>query len=114
MVNSAAFLPDANTGTQRDDGMNEASINWEDDETVLAFTLDNRAQSEHGVARLSRDAIDHVRRIRHCVDKLHYERRVIDSNPHHGNLLFRFDSGKHVDKMIANALALAAETIPRR
>jgi hypothetical protein len=112
-VNSSAFLPDANTGAQRTDGMTETSINWEDDDTVLAFTLEKRAQSEHGVARVSREQIDQVRRLRNCIDKLDYERRVIEGNPFHGNLLYAADCGKPVEKMIANALALAAEHIPR-
>ena len=93
--------------------MTETSINWEDDHTVLTFTLERRAQSEHGVARLSRDQIDFVCRLRNCIDKLQYERRKVDGNPFHGNLLYAADCAKPIEKMIANALALAAEYIPR-
>jgi hypothetical protein len=113
VVSAAAFIPDANTGAQRNDGLNETSINWEDDDTVLAAAFEARAQSEHGVARLLREYIDLVRQRRHCVDKLDYERKVVDGNPHHGNLLYRPDCGKPMEKMIATALALDAEFIPR-
>jgi len=93
--------------------MNEASINWEDDDTVLAFTLDRRAQSEHGVARVARDHFDYVRRLRNCLDQLNYERREVDGNPYHGNLLYRASCPKHVEKMIATTLAVDAELIRR-
>jgi hypothetical protein len=93
--------------------MNEASINWEDDHAALAFTLERRAQSEHGVARVAREHLDHVRRLRNCVDQLAYERREIDDNPHHGNLLYRSACPKHVEKMIASVLAADAELIRR-
>lgn len=93
--------------------MNEASINWEDDHAVLAFTLERRAQSEHGVARVAREHLDHVRRLRNCLDQLDYERHEIEDNPHHGNLLYRSSCPKHVEKMIASVLAADAELIRR-
>jgi hypothetical protein len=93
--------------------MIETSINWEDDHTVLAFTLGQRIQSEHGVARVPREELDRVSRLRSCIAKFQYERNIKDGNPFHGNLLFAADCGKPVEKMIASALALAAEHIVR-
>jgi hypothetical protein len=54
-----------------------------------------------------------VRRLRNCVDQLAYERREIDDNPHHGNLLYRSGCPKHVEKMIASVLAADAELVRR-
>jgi len=113
VVQTLAFIPDRTTSGGPADEFHETSINWEDDETVLAFTLDRRLQSEHGVARLSRVQIDSIRQLRTCIGQLEYERKTEDDNPHHGNLLYRKGCTKPLEKMIASALALDAEFIPR-
>jgi hypothetical protein len=113
IVQTDAFLPDVRTAASRVDGSRETSINWEDDHSVLAFTLQQRAQSEHGVARLPRAHLDEARRTRHAEGQLAYERREEDDNPYHGNLLFSQACTKPVEKMIASMLALDAEFIPR-
>ncbi len=113
-VSDAAFLPDHKTAASRNDSMVETSINWEDDDRVVAFTLARREQTEHGVARVLRSQLDYVRQLRHCIGQFGYERREVDGNPHHGNLLFGASCGKPMEKMIASVLALDAEYIPRK
>lgn len=112
-ISALAFAPEPSTSAHRDDGMAETSINWEDDETAIAFTLERRGHSEHGVARLPREEIDHIRRLQSCIAKLEYERRALDDNPFHGNLLYAVNCGKPLERMIAGFLALASEHIPR-
>jgi hypothetical protein len=112
-VQTLAFMPDPTTSGGPAGEFCETSINWEDDEAVLAFTLDRRLQSEHGVARLSRAQIDRIRQLRTCIGRLEYERKIEDGNPYHGNLLYRKGCTRPLEKMIASALALDAEFIPR-
>ncbi len=112
-VTTAAFLSDERTASKREDGGREVSINWEDDATVLRFTLDRRESSGHGVARLPREQVDCVCRLQNCRLELRYERRRLEGNPYHGNLLYRKECLKPVEKMIASALALGCEYIPR-
>ena len=113
VVQTQAFIPDPTTSGGTNNEFCETSINWEDNETVLAFTLERRLQSEHGVARLSRTQLDRVRQLRNCLGQLAYERKIEDGNPHHGNLLYRKGCTKPIEKMIASALALDAEFISR-
>src|SRR5438874_1188606 len=54
LVNTLAFKPDPRTAATRTDRACETSVNWEDTAGVLAFTLSDRQNAEHGAARLAR------------------------------------------------------------
>jgi hypothetical protein len=112
-VTSLAFVPEPWKPGGREDGGHETSISWEDDDTVLAFTMRRRDQSGYGVARLSRAQIDVVRQLKHCLGALSYERARLVDNHFHGNLVFDKRSLKPTQKMIAAALALGSEFVPR-
>jgi hypothetical protein len=104
-------MPDGRTSVDRADGGLETSINWEDDERVVGFTLGRRDQAGFGAARLEKANIDSVRQLG-CKDDLGYERAKLEDNPHHGNLVFEKNCLKSRQKMIAAALALAAQHVP--
>ena len=49
IVDTAAFVPDDRTAATREDGAFETSVNWEDSGAdVLALTLADRTNAEHG------------------------------------------------------------------
>jgi hypothetical protein len=102
----------------RDDGFIEESINWEDDEDAVAFTLatrrsDGRLQFLGGVAVILRSELDHI--CNHPGTRLlfGYERAAIDSNSYHGNLLLSSATPKHAKVQIAATLAMHAHVIPQ-
>jgi hypothetical protein len=106
-----------NDAPERGDGWKERSINWQDDDDALGFTLSYRDEGSEefkfkaGVAVLARDEIDLVMRLRHAIDNLKYERQGLEGNPYHGNLLLRAGTPLSVERMIGAALALTAEVI---
>lgn len=112
VVETTAFLPDKRTGDVRADGAQEVSVNWEDSDAVLAFTLAKRDQSAHGVARLPRTRIDDATR-EQLPGAVRCERARLETNVYHGNLVYRGDLSNPVKKMIAAALALGSTLIRR-
>lgn len=117
-VSSAVFHPDFRTAESRNDGGAETSVNWEDDDTVLDFTLRLKTNSQyqfpHGAVRLRRQEIDHINRFSVSTNSLNYERAALEDNPYHGNIVFKRDLSKPTIKMIAAALALASSKILQR
>lgn len=101
------------------DGWKERSINWQDDEKALEFTLNFRDEGSKefkfkaGVVRLAREEVDSIMRLRNALGILIYERRPLDGNAYHGNLLLKSDTPTFVERMIGGALALAAEVVDR-
>ena len=117
VVAAGAFEPDYRTSEQRVDGGFEASINWEDDTTVLSLTLRNQQVSAHGVARVMRQVIDEADTLQNlrpfaadaqygCVS---YERAPVTDNLFHGNVVFAARLPKPVMRMVASYLAMHAE-----
>jgi hypothetical protein len=106
-------------GVDRDDGWAEQSINWEDDDTVIEFTLsqtkaDGDFQFKAGAAVISRGEIDRLNDRPTIRGLLSYERQPIQDNPYHGNLLLRANTSKLTGRIVAAGLALAvSEIIPR-
>ena len=117
-VASVVFQPDSRTAENRADGGAETSINWEDDETVLDFTLNHKINGQyqfaHGAVRLARREIDRINRHPASTNSLTYERAPLPDNAYHGNIVFRKDLSKPTIKMIASALALASSSVLRR
>ncbi|HAB50932.1 MAG TPA: hypothetical protein DCE80_01910 [Ignavibacteriales bacterium] len=100
---------------QRKDGWDEQSINWEDDESVIRFTLNQKKENGdikyvNGVAVISRYNIDRL------IDRmakglLRYERKRIDGNRYHGNILLKSGTSKKTMKIIAAGISLSVEKI---
>ena len=103
----------------RGDGWLESSVNWRDDEEAVAVTLrqrkaDGQIQFRIGAALLPRDEIEQLRRRPLLIGLLEYERRPLDDNPYHGNILVRAGTSKPTRNLIASGLALAVtEIIPQ-
>lgn len=100
----------------RVDGWTEQSINWEDDDHAIEFTLNQRKETgekqfKAGVVVIPRNGIDRVRKLPGVIDKLSYERQRLDDNPYHGNMLLQANVRKPTMKLIGAALALAVSRI---
>jgi hypothetical protein len=125
--NSNFLLEDGSVGSHlfyfkpehaREDGWIEQSINWEDDESVIEFTLEQRRedgerQFRAGVVIVPREEIDGLNARPTVNGVLSYERQRLENNPYHGNILLRIGLPKPTMKKIAAGLALAiSEIIP--
>jgi hypothetical protein len=100
----------------RTDGWIEQSINWEDDSSVVEFTLNQRKENGElqfraGVAIISRSEIDRFNGRPAISGVLSYERQRLENNPFHGNLLLREDIPKVTMKMIAAGIACLVSSI---
>jgi hypothetical protein len=100
----------------REDGWDEQSINWEDDDSVIEFTLKQRnengdIQFVNGVAVVSRHEIDRLIDRPQIKGLLQYERKPKDDNRYHGNILLKSGTSKQTMKLIASGIALAFEKI---
>lgn len=109
-VTRDAFEPDPKT--VRADNGHETSVNWEDNEDVLRLTLLQKSTAAHGAARFAVDAVDAVAALPNVRGRVFAERREVDGNPHHGNLVFDGQLPATTRKAIAQWLALASELIP--
>ena len=94
----------------------EQSINWEDDESAIDFTLsqkreDGELQFKAGVVIISRDEIDRLNNRLTIGGLLSYERQPLNDNPYHGNILLQARVPKPTMKKIAAGLALAVSKI---
>ena len=105
---------------QRPDGYLEESINWYDDEGALTHILeqlkeDGDPKFKIGCAILLKEDIDQIRRRPFVQSYLEYERRPIDENPYHGNLLLSDKVAKSVKRKISATIALfgVSEVIQR-
>lgn len=111
VVALTAWLPDPKTAATRVHGGEETSINWQDDANVLGLVFKRKDQTQHGVARLPKSALDGVERLAACAGALTYERKIEGGNKHHGNLVFLKPSRKMQVKAIAGRLATESEFI---
>lgn len=101
----------------RDDGYQELSINWNDDDEAIDFTLNQKKENgelqfKAGIAILPREHIDYMNTLSTINELLSYERRSMEKNPYHGNLLLSDDVSKPRMKLIAATIALSATHIP--
>ncbi len=107
-LNSNAFFPDLRTSANRQDRGIEKSINWEDDNTVVAFTL---RQFPIGYARLARAAIDTINGLPGVNNSLSYERAPLSNNPYHGNIVYQHGLSKPLMRAISASLTLACSDV---
>lgn len=96
----------------RNDGWNEASINWMDDHDAIDFTLsqtndDGLLKFPIGIAFLPLTELKKVKK-RHPLF-FHYERASQEDNHYHGNLLLRADIKKERQNIIRSHLAIISE-----
>ena len=104
---------------KRDDGWIEQSINWEDDNSALAFTLKQlndkgEIQFKAGIAVLPRSELDHITKQPSVSGILAYERQPLEDNQYHGNILLKADTPKPTKKRIAATLATFVSYTVRR
>jgi hypothetical protein len=104
----------------RENGVFEQSINWEDDENAVSFTLsqrrkDNTPQFKGGIAIIARCELDKLAKFPAVVgEALYYERQIKDDNLYHGNLLLSAAISKPKRRAIAATLALhVSRVIPQ-
>jgi hypothetical protein len=95
----------------RQDGWCEQSINWNDDENAISFTLkqkkkDGEIQFKSGLLLLPRNEIDRLITRPAIANSLSYERDILDDNKYHGNLLLKNNVPTRLMKQIAAGLAL--------
>lgn len=100
-----AFEPDLRTKAARQDDWMETSIHWNDDDDALPLVLDE--PHFYRVARMPRSELDELpARYPIAVNSLKYERRPLEDNPYHGNILFRIEL-RQARNMITNAIAMS-------
>jgi hypothetical protein len=106
-VNPAVFYFDRENDTPN--VFWEMSVNWQDDESVIAFTVEQRRSDGRyeflaGCVTLSREDIDGLSKLRGMRGILSYERKPMDGNQYHGNLLLTPETPKELVKRVAMAL----------
>lgn len=117
---SACFAPYEKTAEARDDGCQETSINWEDSDQVLEFTLNYRAKPTAyytfplGAVRVPREKIDAVNTYEQVRDSIFYERRPVEGNDYHGNIVFKTGLTKTQISFICTLLAASSSNIHTR
>lgn len=106
------------TPTKEKDGekWKEESINWEDDDSAVNFTLNQRKEAgsikfRAGVAILPREAIDSLNKQPTIRGVLSYERSPLKYNDFHGNLLLKASVHKLTMRSIGASLAMAVQKI---
>ncbi len=98
-------------------GWIEQSINWEDDESVIQFTLaqtkDNRKLQFEAAAIIPRSEIDRLNRRYNnndvLKDVLRYERQALEHNRYHGNILLKANIPKRIKQLIVAGLLRAID-----
>lgn len=98
----------------RDDGFKELSINWNDCENALQVALKRTKPNGKlqfvGATKLELSKVKSV--LASFIEEglFSYERREIDGNPYHGNLLLSGDIDKKRRSLVSSGLALVAGT----
>jgi len=120
-VSSQLFVPDNRTSEKRADKGQETSINWEDDDSVLEFTLDSRDENDqnkllfpHGAVKLPRQIIDNVINEANTINAIAYERDRLPHNDYHGNIVFQVGLPGHTINMVASVFALYCSKVLRK
>lgn len=98
----------------RQDRNLEASINWLDDDGAISLAINQRKENGKiqfpgGVARID---LEFAKMILHNFSQtgFSYERKPLENNKYHGNLLLLNSLSKQTRQMLMSGLALAAGT----
>ena len=100
----------------RDDGYRELSINWNDDDDSLKLLFEQKKENGKfhfpaGVVKLELILVKQLLKVYIESKEFDYERREIEGNPYHGNLLLKKSTPKQARKKIMNGLSLIAESV---
>lgn len=106
-VSSAAFHDSERSAASRPDGGTEISVNWEDNDQALLFTL-RQSNSGSGVARLRTEAVYEVTKLPAIGLVVFPERAREKGNPYHGNLVFVAGTARNVRRAVSAYLAAAS------
>jgi hypothetical protein len=92
------------------------SVNWQDDDLAIDFTLAQKRSDEtllfkYGLVSLSRSDIDRIKGRPYVNGALSYDREPLPSNPYHGNLVLEDRVSKLRMKTIAAILVSAKERV---
>lgn len=95
--------------SKTNNGWLEQSICWEDDGSVVDLMLsqrkDGETQFKAAVVRVPRSCVHYINKLRQTEELLSYERKELDENPYHGNLLLKKDTHKITRSKVAAMLA---------
>ncbi len=102
--------------SEREDDYLELSINWYDNENALQLVhtqkkANGEIQFKSGGAVISRKDLDDLCKKPLVKGKLTYERRIVEGNEYHGNLLLQNDVNKTKRNIIASGLALCVNRV---
>jgi len=90
-------------------GWVEQSICWEDDDSVVDLMLRQKKEGEiqfkAAVVRVPRSCVHYINKLPQLEELLSYERKELDENPYHGNLLLKKDTHKWARSKVAWMLA---------
>jgi len=116
LVNNELFYFDE----KNSNGFFELSINWNDPEKAIPFTLAQKKDDgveikyKGGIAVIDRSELDKINKLQLLNGMLSYERAKLPENLYHGNLLLNGDVSKLKRKYIAVTLAIhVSEIIPQ-
>ena len=91
-------------------GWFEQSICWEDDGNAVTLMLrqrkgDSAIQFKAGVVRVPRSCVEYINKLPRTKDLLSYERKELDDNRYHGNLLLKENTHTFTMKIVAAMIA---------
>ncbi len=91
-------------------GWLEQSICWEDNDSVVDLMLrqkkeDGVIQFKIGVVRVPRSCVQYINKLPQTRELLSYERKELDDNPYHGNLLLKKDAHNFTRRLVAAMIA---------
>lgn len=99
-----------------EDGYDELSINWDDDENSLDnLKIQKKANADtlkygNGIVRIPTSKLKEMKN--RYKGYFTYERKPVENNDYHGNLLLNFDGmNKQMRRLISNELALNVDMV---
>ena len=111
-ITSEGFKFELSPGIVRSDTFEEASINWNDDEFALRVLCNQKSekkqdiQFKYGYSELK--ISDVLLQLSPFLQYFDYERKPLQKNPYHGNLLIEKGVSGQTKKMMRDALATVA------
>ncbi len=99
------------TRPEREDNFKECSVTWRDNSKSVELLLREKTEKKEptykvGIGVFSTDELNRMKRKSHCREVLMFERRDINGNPYHGNILIHGSVDKKLSNEIASSIAL--------
>ena len=97
----------------------EQSINWEDDDGSIVNLFkqkkdDGSIQFKVGALRVPRQCMNYINMLPNTKDVLSCERKILDDNQYHGNLLLKRTTQKRIKRNVEATIALhVSDFIPQ-